>query len=86
MKLDPTSQSNADELHVTAMNIVLDIDFEQQILNGYVDYTAVAELSGVTALMLDTRALNITRASDAISGTDLEVPLFLFPYTANVPV
>lgn len=73
MKIDPSSQSNAEQLRITAANIDLEVDFVRQVLSGHVDYTAVAESSNVTELVLDTRALAVSRTTDAVSGADLKV-------------
>ncbi|CAM9572360.1 unnamed protein product [Ascophyllum nodosum] len=56
---DPASQSNPDEVVATHASMVLDVDFDDMIIQGSIEYTAEIKVQGANAFILDTSRLTI---------------------------
>ncbi|WP_395373469.1 M1 family metallopeptidase [Marinicella sp. W31] len=77
---DPHSYANADEVVITHMHLVLDVDFQKQQLQGKncISYQKLKDT--VSQLILDTRDLTIERV---VAG-DTELNWYLAPRDENL--
>eukprot|EP01132_Coremiostelium_polycephalum_P009147 gene9147-11213_t len=66
--MDPSSQSNFNECKVTSLKLVLNVDFENTVLRGYVEVYAQILSESAQYLTLDTRHLDITSCVDLTSN------------------
>jgi leukotriene-A4 hydrolase len=63
--------SNPLEAKVNSITLSLNVDFERKVLAGHVDLHTELVKEGVTTLVLDTRALNVQKAT--LVGNDEQV-------------
>ncbi|KYR01028.1 leukotriene A4 hydrolase [Tieghemostelium lacteum] len=66
--MDPSSLSNAHECKVTSLKLVLEVDFKDSQLKGYVEVFSQILKDGVEYLALDTNKLNVVGVKDNCSN------------------
>jgi len=71
---DAHSFARPDEAAVTHLNLTIDVDFEKKIISGITRYT-IENKKGVDKIILDTKGLNIIKAT--LDDSDADTPFEL---------
>ncbi|KAJ9599849.1 hypothetical protein L9F63_009889 [Diploptera punctata] len=69
---DPSSFSRPEDAVVTAINLYLDVNFENKVLTGKANLTVEKKKSEVTHVILDLKDLKILQVIDHGTGQELE--------------
>ncbi|KAI9324116.1 peptidase family M1-domain-containing protein [Zopfochytrium polystomum] len=73
LQQDPNSYANTHQVRVTHVQLDLTVDFSSKTLKGHVVLTAVAQVDGVTEIVLDSNHLEI----DSVSVDGAAAPFVL---------